>query len=290
MPNTLYRGRFAPSPSGPLHLGSLLAATASYLDAKAHKGEWMVRIEDIDPPREKAGASDAILQALIDHGLRWDGEVMYQSQRSAAYDQALARLTQEDALFYCTCTRAELQGHPVYPGTCRKQRSAPEGLAAWRLRADDSVQHWRDGLQGTQQWSMLYVGDTVLKRKDGLYAYQLAVVVDDHAQGITHVVRGIDLLDSTPRQLYLYQRLGWQPPVFSHIPVILDANGNKLSKQNHANPINPANAAHNLRRCLAWLGQAAPPSDAASVEAILRFAVSHWQPMAIAGHRDIALA
>ena len=289
MPNTLYRGRFAPSPSGPLHLGSLLAATASYLDAKAQQGEWMVRIEDIDPPREKPGASDAILQALCDHGLHWDGDVMYQSQRSAAYDKVLDHLIEEEALFYCTCTRAELQGYPIYPGTCREQRLPPERLAAWRLRSDDSEQRWQDGLQGEQKWSMTDVGDTILKRKDGLYAYQLAVVVDDHAQGITHVVRGIDLLDSTPRQLFLYQHLGWRAPAFSHIPVILDANGNKLSKQNHANPINPANAAHNLRRCLAWLGQASPPSEATSVETILRFAVAHWQPMAIAGHRDIAL-
>lgn len=289
MPKTHYRGRFAPSPSGPLHLGSLLAATASFLDAKAHHGEWIVRIEDIDPPREQVGASDAILQALLDHGLQWDGDVMYQSHRSAAYDTVLARLMQEDTLFYCTCTRAELQGHPVYPGTCRDQRRPPARLAALRLRADGGDQQWQDGLQGPQQWSMSEVGDTILKRKDGLYAYQLAVVVDDHAQGISHVVRGIDLLDSTPRQLFLYQRLGWQPPAFSHMPVILDANGNKLSKQNHANPIEAANAAHNLRRCLGWLGQAEPPKNTTSVQAILRFAVEHWQPTAIAGHRDIAL-
>jgi glutamyl-Q tRNA(Asp) synthetase len=289
VPNRLYRGRFAPSPSGPLHLGSLLAAIASYLDAKANQGEWLVRIEDIDPPREQAGASDIILQSLLDHGLQWDGDVVYQSQRSNHYDHILTQLWQRDLLFYCTCTRAQLQGYEVYPGHCRTRSHSPQTPAAWRLKADESLQSWQDGMQGFQAWPMTSVGDTVVKRKDGLYAYQLAVVVDDHLQGISHVVRGIDLLDSTPRQLYLYRALGWQPPVFSHIPVILDSQGNKLSKQNHAAPIVSHEAKTNLLRCLQWLNQATP-SDTSSVDSILSFAVEHWRPEVIAGHHNIALS
>lgn len=289
MPHRLYRGRFAPSPSGPLHMGSLLAALASYLDAKANQGEWLVRIEDIDPPREQPGAAEAILQCLLDHGLQWDGEVVFQHQRNTVYDNILAQLQQQDLLFYCTCTRAELQAHRIYPGFCRHRTQPPAQPAAWRLKSDTSVQSWQDGLQGSQHWSMQEVGDTIVKRKDGLYAYQLAVVVDDHLQGISHVVRGIDLLDSTPRQLYLYQLLGWTPPVFSHIPVILDGTGNKLSKQNHATPIRTQDAKHNVLQCLHLLGQATP-SDTSSLHAILAFAVTHWRPEAIAGQRDIALS
>ena len=288
MPKQLYRGRFAPSPSGPLHLGSLLAATASYLDSKANHGEWLVRIEDIDPPREQVGASDIILQSLLDHGLQWDGEVMYQRQRSTRYDDILECLKKRDLLFFCTCTRAALSGQKIYPGTCRHIHTPPSQPVAWRLVSDNSTQSWQDGFQNSQAWSMNEVGDTILKRKDGLYAYQLAVVVDDHDQGITHVVRGIDLLDSTPRQLYLYQQLGWQPPLFAHIPVILDTNGNKLSKQNHASPIRREDAIDNLLSCLKWLHQPAP-TKIHSVKDILSFAIEHWQPKAIMGQSNIAL-
>ncbi|MEY3018019.1 MAG: hypothetical protein RL336_1154 [Pseudomonadota bacterium] len=289
MPTTPYRGRFAPSPSGPLHLGSLLAATASYLDAKANHGEWLVRIEDIDPPREQPGASDTILSTLLAHGLQWDGEVMYQSARSAAYDAVLDELWRREELFYCTCTRADLQGSRSYPGKCRQQLTPPTVPAAWRLRCDNSTQAWQDGFQGPQSWSMRDIGDTILKRKDGLYAYQLAVVVDDHAQGITHVVRGIDLIDSTPRQLYLFAQLHWSPPQYSHLPVILDEHGHKLSKQNHAPAVDDTQATANLLQCLGWLGQAQPthlnhPAD------ILAYAVEHWQPSRLQGVHDIALA
>lgn len=288
MPKTRYRGRFAPSPSGPLHLGSLLAATASYLDAKANHGEWFVRIEDIDPPREVPGASDLILTTLLAHGLQWDGEVVYQSAQSASYDAVLETLWHREQLFYCTCTRADLQHYTTYPGTCRQQKTPPSEPAAWRLRCDHGTQTWQDGFQGPQTWSMPTIGDTILKRKDGLYAYQLAVVVDDHQQGITHVVRGIDLLDSTPRQLYLFQQMQWQAPHYSHFPVILDQHGHKLSKQNHAPAVDDALAASNLLLCLGWLGQA-QPTHLIHPKEILTYAIEHWQPSRLQGIHDIAL-
>jgi len=274
---SLYRGRFAPSPSGPLHMGSLLAATASYLDAKSNHGKWLVRIEDIDPPREQAGASDLILQSLHDHGLVWDDDVLFQSTRHDAYDQALSNLLERRQLFYCTCTRASLAQHDGYPGNCRQQIHPPREPAALRLTCDQCEFDFTDMIQGPQHWQVSPKDDMILKRKDGLYAYQLAVVVDDEAQGITHVVRGIDLLDSTVKQLYLYQQLGIKPPTFSHIPVVLDDNGNKLSKQNHATAIEKQHAPQNILQCLTWLKQPIPPKHThGSCHEILTYAIEHW--------------
>jgi glutamyl-Q tRNA(Asp) synthetase len=280
----VYIGRFAPSPSGPLHLGSLLAATASYLDAKANKGQWLVRIEDIDPPREQAGASELILQSLQDHGLFWDGDVLFQSQRSNAYEDALAQLANQNQLFYCTCTRAQLSGQSGYPGTCREQLAPPEIPAATRLKCHAENYYFEDGIQGPQHWELSNRDDTILKRKDGLYGYQLAVVVDDAAQGINHVVRGIDLLDSTVKQLYLYKQLGLTPPAFSHIPIIIDENGNKLSKQNHATAIHKAEATKNLLTCLRMLNQPLPPLNYQDTcQDILAFAIDHWDLKRVKG-------
>lgn len=259
--NTPRIGRFAPSPSGPLHLGSLLAAVVSWLDARAQQGQWLVRIEDLDPPREQPGASDLILHALEQHGLHWDGPVRYQSQRSDAYQAALDQLADQGLLFRCTCTRRQLRAAGgVYPGTCRAQGMAPlpgNPPHTVRLRVPDPEQAERqihDRLQGPFRQNLATdVGDFNLVRKDRLWAYQLAVVVDDADQGITDIVRGVDLLDSSPRQHYLQERLGYPHPAYLHLPVLIDAEGSKLSKQTGAPPLNLQQPRTNLARVLAWL-------------------------------------
>ena len=254
-----YIGRFAPSPTGPLHAGSLVAALASWLDARAHGGQWRVRIEDVDTPRCIAGADQLILQQLARCGLLPDGEVWWQSQRQQAYQAALDQLIATGHAYPCACTRADIaranealgrvkprHGELSYPGTCRPERGGLEGREgrAWRLRVPDTGQpdgliHWHDRRLGPQQQDLgEAVGDFVVRRADGLWAYQLAVVVDDAAQGITHVVRGEDLADNTPRQLWLQQALGLPTPRYLHTPLVMSANGEKLSKQNGAAPLN----------------------------------------------------
>ncbi|HSG88693.1 MAG TPA: tRNA glutamyl-Q(34) synthetase GluQRS [Pseudomonadales bacterium] len=257
-----YVGRFAPSPSGPLHLGSLFAAVVGWLDARAVDGRWLLRIEDIDPPREIPGSADAILEALERHGLEWDGPVLRQRDRDAAYREALARLDAAGRLFECTCSRRELRaGGGVYPGTCRRRARRPGRPAALRVRVDDAPIAFRDRACGAQQWNLAEDGgDFVVRRKDGLWAYQLAVVVDDGWQGITDVVRGVDLLDSTPRQIHLQRLLGLPTPRYLHFPVLRRAGeGSKLSKQAGAAAIDPAQAPRNLARVLAWLDLPADP-------------------------------
>lgn len=282
-----YIGRFAPSPTGPLHMGSLICALASYLDAKARHGRWLLRIEDLDPPREQAGASEAILRTLQAFGLQWDGEVWYQSQRHEAYRQAIAQLPAEH-LFKCQCSRKMLQtADSVYPGTCRSRsydavRDAP-GIGQkthynLRVRVPAEQLNFNDRIQGVQHFDLQQeVGDFVIQRKDGLFAYQLAVVVDDFAQGITHVVRGSDLLDSTPRQIYLQQLLNLPTPVYAHHPVLTNAAGQKLSKQTLAVAITPDKPLATLRQALCFLNQAALPDSIQSVDAALQYAISHWQ-------------
>lgn len=285
---TPYRGRFAPSPSGPLHMGSLLAATASYLDAKANGGQWLVRIEDIDPPREQAGASEHILTSLAAHDLHWDEDVWFQSHRSEAYNASLDFLKQTDQIYPCTCTRAMLAGQDGYPGTCREANDPVHEPYALRLKCQACEIRFFDGIQGQQITPISPKDDAILKRKDGLFAYQLAVVVDDAAQGITHVVRGIDLLDSTPRQIYLFERLNLNAPQYSHIPVVLDQFGNKLSKQNHAQALDDTNACANLLQCLAWLKQTPPPRAARhSNRTILDHAIGHWDINALKGMTSV---
>ena len=245
-----YTGRFAPSPTGPLHAGSLVAALASWLDARAHGGAWLVRIEDVDTPRCVPGADRLILQQLADCGLVSDGPVLWQSQRGPAYQQALDKLIAAQHAYPCACSRKDIataltnahkprHGELVYPGTCRPEHGGlrERPARAWRffIPSDQPLVHWHDRRLGTQQQDVAReVGDFVLKRADGLWAYQLAVVVDDAAQGVTHVVRGADLADNTPRQMLLQQALGLPTPVYQHTPLVLAADGQKLSKQTGA--------------------------------------------------------
>ena len=239
-----YIGRFAPSPSGPLHFGSLVCALASYLDARANRGQWLVRIEDIDPPREQPGATDTILQYLELHHLHWDGEVIYQSQRSEIYLDTLQQLGGRSLSYRCDCSRKRLAGlSGCYDRYCQSRKISASIPAAIRLSVRRSLEELRgftnpvtflDGIQGAQAEDLLMGGDFIIHRKDGLFAYQLAVVVDDILQNITHVVRGADLLDTTARQILLFHVLGKPAPHYSHVPVMADAQGNKLSKQNRA--------------------------------------------------------
>jgi glutamyl-Q tRNA(Asp) synthetase len=277
------RGRFAPSPTGSLHFGSLVAAVASFADARARGGDWLVRMEDLDRPRELPGAAERILAGLIAFGMTWDGEVVRQSTRDPAYQAALTALERLDLVYPCACTRAEIarlgrrgpEG-PVYPGTCRAGLPPGRSGRALRLRADGPSIHWQDLVRGEREQQIAEsVGDFVVRRADGLFAYQLAVVVDDAHQGITHVVRGGDLVDSTPRQILIQRALGLPTPVYAHVPLILGPDGHKLSKSLGALPVDPGDPLPGLR--LAWraLGQA-PLPDASSVGAFWRLAIPAW--------------
>lgn len=288
-----YIGRFAPSPTGPLHFGSLLGALAGFLDARAHGGRWLVRIEDIDPPREVPGASAAILDCLRAHGLYWDGDVWYQSQRMDAYRQAIESLLAAHAAFYCTCSRTELARHGgIYAGRCRACHDRPDRPHAIRLRVDSSDIVFEDRIQGHNEQNMARaVGDFVLFRKEGLPAYQLAVTVDDAAQGVTHIVRGSDLLDSTARQIFLQRRLGLPTPDYAHIPVIANAAGQKLSKQTAAKALDNAAATANLLAALEFLGQPLPhPAQRATVATLLDWAIAHWRIESVPRCRQIGPA
>jgi len=287
----MYTGRFAPSPTGPLHFGSLLAALASCLEARYRNGQWLVRMEDIDPPREVAGAADLILRTLERYGFEWDGAVMFQSRRDEAYRVALDELRRAGALYACRCSRREtleasaaLNLAPgIYPGTCRGAGHALAGPGALRVRTDGVTTTFTDRLQGPQRQDVeREVGDFVVRRADGLWAYQLAVVVDDAAQGITDVVRGSDLLDSTPRQLHLQHLLGLPTPGYLHLPVAVNAAGEKLSKQTHAPALPMDDPLPPLWQALAFLGQR-PPAELleGDVTALWQWAVGHWDSGAI---------
>lgn len=283
-----YVGRFAPSPTGPLHFGSLLGALASFLDARANQGRWLVRIEDIDPPREIAGATQAILDCLLAHGLHWDDEVLQQSARINLYRQTCQQLLAAERAFYCTCSRTDLIGqHGIYSGRCRQCKQQPLTAHAIRLRVDDLTVCFDDAIQGYHEQNLLHeVGDFVIFRKENLPAYQLAVVVDDAAQGVTHIVRGSDLLDSTPRQIFLQRCLQLPQPRYAHIPVIANAFGQKLSKQTHANALDHRRAGENLRCALAFLRQPPPPLDLPTEPAaILNWAIAHWDSARIPKQR-----
>lgn len=286
--HAVYRGRFAPSPTGPLHFGSLLAALASFLEARAHQGHWLVRIEDIDPPREIAGAADAILHALEAFGLHWDESVRYQSQHVEAFEAALAQLRIAGRAHPCCCSRSEIAAATqtstpprppgYYPGTCRQ--GLPPGRSARALRVDSrgGPVQFTDRLQGLQRHVLEEeIGDFIVRRADGFIAYQLAVVVDDAAQGITEVVRGSDLLDSTPRQLHLQRLLGLPRPTYAHLPVALDATGAKLSKQTGATPLDVHRPVTALWHALHFLHQAPPPAlRRASLATLWDWAHAHW--------------
>jgi glutamyl-Q tRNA(Asp) synthetase len=257
-----YRGRFAPSPSGPLHDGSLVAAMASYLDALAHQGRWLLRIEDIDTPRVVPGADRYILQQLQALGMHWHEEPVWQSQRLGLYQSAFSTLLQNKQVYGCACTRRELPPDGRYPGTCRHGLAPGKQARAWRFRVPDGIERFTDRWYGPQEQDVqAYAGDFIIRRADGLWAYQLVVVIDDADQGISHIVRGADLLDSTARQRILARSLGYACPSTMHVPLVLDEHGRKLSKQNHAAPMNLANPLNTLN--LAWqaLGFEALPAD-----------------------------
>jgi glutamyl-Q tRNA(Asp) synthetase len=283
----LYRGRFAPTPSGPLHFGSLVAAMASYLDARSQDGAWLVRMEDLDPPREMPGAAGGILRTLERFGFQWDGPVMYQSRRGEAYRAALSELQRLGLVYRCICTRKILaetahQGldGPVYPGTCR-DRAVPEGPAAQRFRVPTGRVVFNDTVQGRVACDLTReCGDFVLQRADGIYSYQLAVVVDDAEQAISHIVRGADLLTSTPRQIALQQALGLPPVRYAHLPVALDEQGAKLSKQTLASPVDAENPLPSLAAAASFLGLKVP-TDLASRDEFWAWAAGAWQRHAL---------
>jgi glutamyl-Q tRNA(Asp) synthetase len=293
----IYRGRFAPSPTGPLHFGSLVAAVASYLDARQAGGTWLVRIEDLDPPREIPGAADSIIATLAAFGFEWNESILRQSTRIDAYREALDTLLRQRLAFPCSCSRTELQAaqdpyRPPsdelhYPGWCRAGVRAPERPLAIRFRVDSATTTFDDLIQGAQACDVAAdVGDFVIRRRDGLFAYQLAVVVDDAAQGITHVVRGTDLLGSTARQILLQRALGFATPMYAHMPVVTDANGVKLSKSQGAAEIDPRRPSQELWRALRFLQQAPPVELRLSPTPTLwKWAVANWQAQALKGAR-----
>ncbi|HLT98287.1 MAG TPA: tRNA glutamyl-Q(34) synthetase GluQRS [Burkholderiaceae bacterium] len=272
-----YRGRFAPSPSGPLHDGSLLAAMASFLDARAHGGQWLLRIEDIDTPRVVSGADAVIMQQLQALGMHWDEAPVWQSQRLSLYEQAFERLRQSGRIYGCACTRRMLTGGP-YPGTCRDGLPMGQVARAWRLRVPEgeaSAEHFVDRWMGEQCQNVeKEVGDFILRRADGLWAYQFVVVVDDGLQGITDIVRGADLLDSTARQRVLARMLGFPPPRVMHVPLLYDAEGRKLSKQNHAPALDLDRPLETLSR--AWQALGFPGFAADSIETFWARALPAW--------------
>jgi len=291
-----YRGRFAPSPTGPLHFGSLVAAVGSYLDARHHHGIWLVRMEDLDTPRCVPGAADDILRTLAAFGLHSDEPVIYQSRRTAAYNEALQRLQDIGVAYPCCCTRKEIADSAlhgiegfVYPGTCRKGMAQQRATPAWRVRTDLFPITFSDALQGriTQNLES-EIGDFVVKRADGLFAYQLAVVVDDAHQGITHVVRGADLLASTPRQIHLQGLLGLPTPHYMHLPVAVNETGEKLSKQTLAEAVDTAQPVAALWRALSFLRQHPPQAlRKVNLEALWAWARQNWRAENLVGLRAL---
>jgi glutamyl-Q tRNA(Asp) synthetase len=284
-----YRGRFAPSPTGSLHFGSLVAALGSYLDARAHQGQWLVRMEDLDRAREVKGAADEILRTLDRFGFEWDGEVRYQSRRTEAYAEALERLLQEDLAYACGCSREEINQAAesgiegaVYPGTC--SRGLPPGRKgrAIRLRTLGRRISLADRIQGSLHQDLACdIGDFVIRRADGYHAYQLAVVVDDAWQGINQIVRGADLLASTPRQLHLQNLLELPHPRYAHLPLAVDGMGRKLSKQSRDAPVETTRPLQALLQALAHLDQPLPPEPPTDLKTFWQWAISHWEPTRI---------
>lgn len=282
----IYRGRFAPSPTGPLHFGSLVAAVGSYLDAKSNGGAWLLRMDDLDQSRTVAGAADLILKSLENLGMAWDETVMHQSKRSEAYEAALMALRKRKLIYPCACSRREIADSavggldgPVYPGTCRKGLLAGRAARAERIITDNNRIELKDAIQGKIVHSLeRQVGDFVVKRADGYFAYQLAVVVDDADQGITDIVRGADLLDSTTRQIYLQQLLGYATPRYAHLPVAVNVLGEKLSKQTLAAPIDDADPVATLNAVLEFLGQdRIEDAGAGALAEFWKRAITNWK-------------
>ena len=296
-----YRGRFAPSPSGPLHFGSLIAAVGSYLDARTQGGEWRVRMEDVDTPRNVAGAADNILTTLDAFGFEWDGDVLYQSDRLEAYAAALEQLKKSGLAYPCSCSRKEIadsgqlaaiDGGLVYPGNCRTGLAEGRTARAWRLQVNKETTGFDDRLQGhIAQQLANDVGDFILLRADGLFAYQLAVTVDDEFQGISDIVRGADLLASTPRQIWLQHCLGFSTPRYAHLPVACNSAGEKLSKQTLAPALDQAKASETLVQALRFLGQKPPQElSRSTLPEVWKWAMANWDFSRIPAQKSIPLA
>ncbi|MCI0507096.1 MAG: tRNA glutamyl-Q(34) synthetase GluQRS [Gammaproteobacteria bacterium] len=292
-----YRGRFAPSPTGPLHFGSLVTAVASYLEAKTRQGHWLLRMEDLDPPREIPTAADDILRTLENHGLQWDESILFQSQRHEAYDAAIHRLRLQGLIYHCNCSRKKLlerqggSGLQIYPGTCRKEKHKPSSQSAIRIITDNQEIGFEDRIQGYFGHNIgQAVGDFVLLRADGWFAYQLAVVVDDAEQGVSDIVRGSDLLDNTPRQIYLQQLLSFDHPTYAHVPVVANQKGEKLSKQTSARAVSDSAPNANLFKALDFLGQQ-PPAELVRYELrdIWQWACQNWHLDKVPKRPKIAL-
>lgn len=279
-------GRFAPSPTGNLHFGSLVAAVGSFLEARHQGGDWLLRIEDIDPPREVAGSATCIINDLRRLGMEPDATVLYQSSRLNAYQQAIDRLLEAGLAYYCGCSRKDLPPSGVYPGTCRNGIPAGKVPRAIRFRVGRGIWEFNDKVQGSITDSPAEIsGDFVIRRADGLFAYQLAVVVDDDFQGITQVVRGTDLLDSTSRQINLQQALGFITPGYMHLPIVLSTDGKKLSKRLRTDPVKNREPADAIAQALAFLGQN-PPSGL-SLNGLWDWALEHWDGGLIPRRRAI---
>lgn len=286
-----YKGRFAPSPSGPLHQGSLIAALGSYLDARANKGQWLLRIEDIDPPREDPNSKKLIPQQLEQHGLHWDESIYFQSKRSTLYLEHLQQLASLNQTYFCDCTRQRIKSiGGKYEGFCRNRQLNEEDTSV-RIRFDhkQGSNHLFEGNELTIEWNDLIKGhqlftndalggDFVLKRRDGLFSYQLAVAIDDALDSFTHIIRGEDLLDSTPRQLFIQNALNLHSPKYGHLPLLLDSGGLKLSKQNHAPSLDKNRPQNNLYFALKFLGQnPLEELKTAKVDEIIQWAIAHWK-------------
>ncbi|HSR02040.1 MAG TPA: tRNA glutamyl-Q(34) synthetase GluQRS [Methylophilaceae bacterium] len=283
----MYIGRFAPSPTGPLHFGSLVTAVASYLDARSKQGKWLLRMEDLDKQREVKGAASNIFSTLKTYGFYWDDAVIYQSQRKDIYERALAKLKVMQHIYPCTCTRKEIADSSeqtgiegvIYPKTCLHQTIKANHPVAWRIKTPDKSILFKDVIQGhIEQNLSKQIGDFVLKRADGQFAYQLAVVVDDAEQGITNVVRGADLLNSTTRQIYIQKLLGYTQPTYMHIPIVKNKLGQKLSKQTLAAPIDIGESSRTLWQALAFLNQNPPQSlKHKTIDQLWKWAIPNWQ-------------
>ena len=291
-----YRGRFAPSPTGALHFGSLIAAVGSYLEAKSHNGKWLVRIENLDKPREIPAASHEIFRALEILGMEWDHEVIYQDQRKDTYENIPTILNKRGLTYSCTCTRKEIADSSItgisgqiYAGTCRNNVQNKDRPGAVRIKTDNNIIEFEDSLHGLiSQRLESETGDFILRRSDGIYAYQLAVVADDATQGITNVVRGADLLDSTPRQIYLQKLLGYSTPTYMHLPVAVNNQGEKLSKQTKATLLDISNPVKQLVEAVNFLGQESPIELLGNnVSSFWKWAIENWHPEKIHKKRTI---
>ncbi len=276
----IYKGRFAPSPTGPVHFGTLIAAVGSYLQTKKNRGEWLIRMEDVDTTRTVKGSDVEILTTLEAFGFEWDGDIIYQSEQTDHYQHALEQLIDQSLVFPCVCSRKQLAktGSDIYPGTCRERKLPEKKEHALRLTAKDITIEFNDIVMGKQSQNMeQQCGDFVIKRRDGLFAYQLAVAVDDALQNITEIVRGSDLLDSTPRQIYLQQLLAYPTPAYCHLPLAVDSDGNKISKSEGATKVDIKNREKLVCSVLEFLGQN-PPADLSDsgINDIWSWALEHW--------------